>query len=306
MCPTLTDDEMEEYKQSSGSSFFTAQNFRIDFKRGWKRCPFNAEARRFFIHHFLQSVAGMDVTIPSRYLTSHQVGLALDSHMEHARATWRNARKMMEETELVERAKLQAAVNKRKAQKQISSRQKSVCWRFIFCGGIHTDIYNQLLVTRRHVISIFGMREHAVLFSKLQPVHMSGDEAPSTEAERSNLYFIIEAEWQSEELKNFFRQLDEIYIQDWKNQTGNRKRGGRGPRRRIAKVTSKVVDSVAPIGLWQNCYHPAWLKKQSFLVRASLEIVPQDYKFTIKMGRTVSSADHADIQALMGDIMEDS
>ena len=120
-CPSLTDDELAAYEAVKGR-FFTRQNFRIDFERGWVRCAFNREARAFFCRHFLESVAGgsyKNPPIPSRYFTLDQVGGALDSHMDHARLVWRQQVNPPPE----------AKVAQRRRQKQINSRKRTVSMR---------------------------------------------------------------------------------------------------------------------------------------------------------------------------------
>ena len=103
-------------------------------------------------------------------------------------------------------------------------------------------------------MTLAGKRRQAVLISADGMGRcMSGDEAENNEAERAGIYTIIEAAWQSDGLKTFLRSLEATYVKNWKTTVGGRGRGGKAPRRRIAKRDGKVVDSVAPIGLWHNC-----------------------------------------------------
>ncbi|TFK79510.1 hypothetical protein K466DRAFT_505415, partial [Polyporus arcularius HHB13444] len=127
------------------------------------------------------------------------------------------------------------------------------------------------------------LEEHYLLFSKLLIVHMSGDEADGPEGRLASLYIIIEAEWQSEAIKIFFRTLDRRYIEDWVR--GQRNRGGRGPRRRIAKDGAEVMDTDAPKGLWRNCYSDAWLALQPPYTVRDLEIINEDYDFTLDFAK---------------------
>ncbi|KAI1785648.1 hypothetical protein LXA43DRAFT_899290, partial [Ganoderma leucocontextum] len=137
------------------------------------------------------------------------------------------------------------------------------------------------------------LQEHVQLFMRLKPVHMSGDEAENDEAARAGIYTIIEAAWQSDALKTFLRSLEATYVKNWKTTVGNRGRGGKAPRRRIAKRDGKVVDSVAPIGLWRNCYDAAWLQCQEVWVVRDLYIVDAEYNFTVDTSKGLVSPDDA-------------
>lgn len=123
---------------------------------------------------------------------------------------------------------------------------------------------------------------------------MSGDEAEDDEAERAGIYTIVEAEWQSDPLKTFLRALDTQYIKGWSTCVGDRGHGGKRPRRRIAKVSdAKVVDSVAPIGLWRNCYNAAWVERQDAWFIRDLCIVDRDYDFSLDFSKGPTSGEVA-------------
>ncbi|RPD57906.1 hypothetical protein L226DRAFT_474627, partial [Lentinus tigrinus ALCF2SS1-7] len=127
------------------------------------------------------------------------------------------------------------------------------------------------------------LEEHYLLFSSLSIVNMSGDEADGPEGRLKSVYVIIEAEWQSEDIKIFFRTLDKRYIEDWMQ--GLRNRGGRGPRLRVEKDDAEVMDSEAPKRLWRNCYSDKWLaSKPAWFVR-DLEIIDEDYDFRIDFSK---------------------
>ena len=148
------------------------------------------------------------------------------------------------------------------------------------------------------MVATYGLFEHVLIFTKLAPVHMSGDEAESEEARRKGIYVIIEAEWQSEDFKTFVRSLNQRYLEDWDKQVGRRKRG-RPPRQRYTSASKPlVVDSVAPVGLWRNCYDLTWLGKQPQWIIRELDIINQDYDFTINWPETttVSENEATDLQ----------
>uniref|UniRef100_A0A5K1JYU2 Thiol-transferase Tc52 n=1 Tax=Ganoderma boninense TaxID=34458 RepID=A0A5K1JYU2_9APHY len=254
--PALSDEEYKAWVNGTAVYFTRRENFRICCKRGWVRDKFNRAANEFFVRHFLECAAGGGTIAPgihSRYLVPQHVEAALKAHMDHVRQMWREQANPRD----VE------AVEKRRRQKQNSSRQKTT------------------LICRSYVVAIYGLLEHVLMFTKLAPVHMSGDEAESEEARRKGMYVIIEAEWQSKDFKNFVRSLDERYLDDWDKGVGNRKRG-RPPRQRYTAVSKPyVVDSVAPVGLWRNCYDLTWLHKQPAWIIRELDIIDEDYNFTI-------------------------
>ncbi|KAI9059318.1 hypothetical protein FKP32DRAFT_1580073, partial [Trametes sanguinea] len=127
------------------------------------------------------------------------------------------------------------------------------------------------------------LEQHALLLSKLQPRHMSGDEATSASDRLAGIFTIIEAAWQSEQLKFFLRRLDVLYAVEYLKPSKGRLRSGKPPRQRIAKPTSRQADSPAPIGLWRNCYDEAWLARQRRHFIKGLEIIDEDYDFSLDM-----------------------
>lgn len=124
-----------------------------------------------------------------------------------------------------------------------------------------------------------------VLFEKLKPSHMSGDEPEfETDNERQThdrVFFIVEAEWQSPELITFLRTLDAWHVYDWRQAIGDRLPGGNPPRKRVSRAVPRVVNSVAPKGLWKNCYSQAWLDKLKPHKRAELKMINSDYDFSL-------------------------
>ncbi|KAI1788737.1 hypothetical protein LXA43DRAFT_628877 [Ganoderma leucocontextum] len=127
-----------------------------------------------------------------------------------------------------------------------------------------------------------GLLRHAALFDKLEPCHMSGDEAAVAKegagtGSAGQAYHIVEAAWQSREFKICMRDLDVWNIQDF----GVDRPSGSRPRWRVALETPRVVNSTAPAGLWRNCYDPHWLKKLDAPRRRLLRIIDQDFDFTL-------------------------
>ena len=115
---------------------------------------------------------------------------------------------------------------------------------------------------------------------------MSGDEAVMETSEEDRrvhpqVYHIVEAAWQSREFKTFARDLEVWNIDDWRLTGGGRLPGGSSPRKRIALEKPRVVNSRAPRGLWRNCYNSQWLKKLSNPQRQLLNIVDEDFDFTL-------------------------
>ncbi|KAI0688934.1 hypothetical protein C8Q76DRAFT_598459, partial [Earliella scabrosa] len=130
------------------------------------------------------------------------------------------------------------------------------------------------------------LARHKILFDMLAGRHMSGDEAvvKGVEDDRQQhprSYHIVEAAWQSDEFKAFVRMLDEWHIEDWQLKVGDRLQGGNTPRVRIALAKPRVINSPAPTGLWRNCYNPGWLRSLKEHVREQLQIIDEDYDFTL-------------------------
>ncbi|KAL7279730.1 hypothetical protein ACG7TL_006137 [Trametes sanguinea] len=112
---------------------------------------------------------------------------------------------------------------------------------------------------------------------------MSGDETDRDEKKKKlhpALYTVVEAEWQSKKHKRLMRKLEEWHNEDWKNPTikGDYK-GGNGPR--LRKYTGKTVSVPAPKGLWRNCYSKRWKAKLKPHQLQALEMIDQDYDFTL-------------------------
>ncbi|KAI0753045.1 hypothetical protein C8Q80DRAFT_1097709, partial [Daedaleopsis nitida] len=123
--------------------------------------------------------------------------------------------------------------------------------------------------------------EHRKLFSILRPIHMSGDETDGPVKEHPPRFRIVEARWQSLELKTFLRALDALYREIWAKPAGTRVTSGNAPRVRLERPDARIEDGIAPIGLWKNCYDHAWLRSLRPHVRESLKIINTDYAFTL-------------------------
>lgn len=148
----------------------------------------------------------------------------------------------------------------------------------------------QIHGSRVYVIFTFKLNQHKRLFSMLRPIHMSGDETDGEEKTHPPTFCIVEARWQSLALKIFFRTLDALYRECWANPIGDRATPGNPPRVRLERPDARIEDGVAPIGLWRNCYDPAWLKSLRPHVRASLRIVDADYDFVLPKPKPKATA----------------
>ncbi|PIL35031.1 hypothetical protein GSI_02818 [Ganoderma sinense ZZ0214-1] len=227
-CPPLTDGQLEQYMRIK-ERVINAENFRIDFTRGWGRCPFNAEARNFFARHFVLSVQGgmyQNPPLPSHWVTETMIEDVLDKVITHLYK-----------------------------------------WRL------------EILVKLR-------LDHHLVLFDDIEAAHLSSDEpAFGTDDRQSQfkLYYIIEAAWQSQDFKKFVWALDQWYLYYARPKVGMKQRGGNLPRVREAlpKGKARVVDSIAPRGLWRNCYDEDWLKNLKVSEREDLNMRDEDYDFTL-------------------------
>ncbi|KAI9057617.1 hypothetical protein FKP32DRAFT_1583395, partial [Trametes sanguinea] len=131
---------------------------------------------------------------------------------------------------------------------------------------------------------------HGELLGKLEPRHMSGDEAKTPMDRLTGVYVIIEAAWQSVQLKTFLRQLDILYAVEYMKPSGGLLRSGKPPRQRIVRPDSRTMDSAAPIGLWRNCYDARWLSRQRPHFIKGLEIIDEDYDFTLDMDAALNRA----------------
>ncbi|RDX40004.1 hypothetical protein OH76DRAFT_1366880, partial [Lentinus brumalis] len=129
--------------------------------------------------------------------------------------------------------------------------------------------------------------QHKILFARLRPIHMSGDETDGPVKTHPVTFRIVEARWQSLELKTFLRILDALYRAVWAKPVGTRATSGNQPRVRVERVDGRTEDGVAPIGLWKNCYDDVWLASLRPHVRASLNIVQSNYKFNVPALKTL-------------------
>ncbi|KAI0654539.1 hypothetical protein C8Q70DRAFT_925541 [Cubamyces menziesii] len=127
-----------------------------------------------------------------------------------------------------------------------------------------------------------GLERHSVLFDKLSPQNMSGDETDGPSRKLPMAYRIIEASWQSDALKTFFRALDVKYRRDWEKPKGlQRAKGGNAPRTRITRADGRIEVGYAPCGLWRNCYNEEWLRSLASYQKRALQIVNSDYDFDL-------------------------
>ncbi|KAH9919204.1 uncharacterized protein BXZ73DRAFT_52640, partial [Epithele typhae] len=79
----------------------------------------------------------------------------------------------------------------------------------------------------------------------------------------------------------FFWALDAIYRKHWAKPIGDCATPGNPPRLRVLTPKSRKEDGVAPCGLWRNCYDPEWLASLFPHVRDSLNIIDEDYNFSL-------------------------
>ncbi|KAI0709156.1 hypothetical protein C8Q76DRAFT_626546, partial [Earliella scabrosa] len=120
------------------------------------------------------------------------------------------------------------------------------------------------------------LRRHCLLLSKLEPGHVSPDEPAVPGDPSCRTFFILEAEWQSQEYKAFMRGgLDKML------KAARKSSGGNQPRERLERPEPKVVNSRAPRGLWRNCYSQAWLQKLMPHQHHALQIIDEDYDFSL-------------------------
>ena len=88
--PALTDEEIAEYEALGNASYFTAENFRVDFSQSWAKFDFNIAARDFFLRHLISALKGGSyhkavLSFPDRYITEYHLGAAIDAYIEHCR-----------------------------------------------------------------------------------------------------------------------------------------------------------------------------------------------------------------------------
>ncbi|KAI1789842.1 hypothetical protein LXA43DRAFT_850059, partial [Ganoderma leucocontextum] len=127
---------------------------------------------------------------------------------------------------------------------------------------------------------------HLVLFSDLEAAHLSSDEPAFGQDKRQaqySLYYIVEAAWQSRAFRKFVRDLDQWYLYHSRPKVGQKQHGENRPRIReeLPKGKARVVNSVAPRGLWRNCYAEDWLQSLKVSEREDLDMRDEDYDFTL-------------------------
>ena len=90
--PPISDADMKAYLRGDGDVVCTAEHFRIDFQRPWRKTTFNQEAEQVFIDTFFQARdAGQynDIAIPPVLLSRQSVSHVLWKHMEYRRRCYR-------------------------------------------------------------------------------------------------------------------------------------------------------------------------------------------------------------------------
>ncbi|KAL7280905.1 hypothetical protein ACG7TL_005849 [Trametes sanguinea] len=256
--PPLTEDEITRYLARDPEIVCTATNFRIDFKQPWKKFAFNKEARAVFIDRFFARISGgafSSKPTPQHLLTHEIIGEILDKHMNYCRQRWRRSEKPPTSADLEKRAK-------RASQR---SRQ-------------------QTLLESRHVACRRrGLTRHTWMFSVLEAAHMSADETDGPEKKHPPMFQIVAARWQSQQLKDFLWKLDIMYREDWAKPRHRRAMAGNAPRVRIlpqqGEGTSEV--GIVPFGLPRNFYDGAWLATLPPYAREELDIIDEEYDFSI-------------------------
>lgn len=127
-----------------------------------------------------------------------------------------------------------------------------------------------------------GLSRHALLFDRLLPQNMSGDETDGPKRQLPMVYRVVESRWQSDVLKTFMRTLDVMYRTAWSQSTpGQRATRGNPPRTRIVRAGGRVEDGYPPAGLWRNCYDQQWLRGLQPYQRRALNIIQANYDFDI-------------------------
>ncbi|KAJ8457003.1 hypothetical protein ONZ51_g11788 [Trametes cubensis] len=270
--PPLTDEEAEAYQTGRFLCPCTENTFRIDFIHDWKRFPFNLASRDFFVQNMLKTIKGggfeFDAAVIPFIIQAH-VEHVLDSHMDYCRRKYREAynlhtwdAKDPDDAEMI--AEQEAKMEKDKKRKAINSRKKT------------------LFNARLTVILEMGLGRHLILFDRLLPQNMSGDETDGPRRVLPMTYRVVESRWQSVALKSFLRALDAMYREDWERpRHGQRAKGGNPPRTRLIRAGGPVEDGYAPVGLWRNCYDSEWLKNLPSYQRRALKIINADYDFDV-------------------------
>jgi hypothetical protein len=108
---------------------------------------------------------------------------------------------------------------------------------------------------------------------------MSSDE--SDYGGREVIYNRIHPAWRSQELQDFLWQLDDVQDKVTKRPVGNRRHGPQRGQRR-PRTNLKINNmSIAPPNLPRNCYRPSWLKGLRTHQLKQLNIVNDNYDFSI-------------------------
>ncbi|OJT09097.1 hypothetical protein TRAPUB_7 [Trametes pubescens] len=257
--PPISKEEMDSFNEGEDDLLTcSVQSFRVDFVRPWKGkdSAFNCLAKNVFVRSLIKMYRGgeySDHVVPDKLLTEKTVGVVLDKHMEYRRKQYRQQLKPLSKED-------RDKISKRKA---MNARK-------------HT-----LKDSRVSIILEMKLYWHKRLFSMLRPVHMSGDETDGSDKTHPPTFLIVNARWQSLLFRLFLRTLDALYRESWATPVGDRATSGNPPRVRIEREDCRSEDSLAPIGLWRNCYDQDWLKSLRPHVRASLKIIDADYDFKL-------------------------
>ncbi|TFK79870.1 hypothetical protein K466DRAFT_504858, partial [Polyporus arcularius HHB13444] len=137
---------------------------------------------------------------------------------------------------------------------------------------------------RLFVVVHMGYGRHSVFFGKLAASNMSGDETDGPTVKHPPTYRIIIADWQSVELRAFLWALDAKYVGYWEKPPKKRRTPGNPVRVRDVDTregVTRTLPGVAPVGLWRNCYNDKWLETLADWEIEILEIINEDYDFTL-------------------------
>lgn len=271
--PTLSEEEIQSYLV--GDLTVDDENFRIDFERSWTSLEFNRQARRVFIDRYLAKVRGgayLKNPTPAGLLQPETIGKVLDKHMAYCRQRWRRSKNPPTEEQAVIAAK---RVSRNSRRRTVSNSLETYLILFLINISDHLH-FSRLVVIRRH-----GYDRHLQLLMMLEPVNMSGDETDGPVKKHPPTFRIVIARWQSPQLRNFLWSLDTIYREDWANPVHRRASVGNPPRLRVLRDNGHDEDGVAPAGLWRNCYDERWLQGLRVNARTELEVMDEDYDFTL-------------------------
>lgn len=89
--PPLTRVEIKDYEAYSGD-YITADNYRIDFVQGWGTFNMNKEACKFTVTDFKSALDGgtySNPPIPDHFRTTEHITRAINGHVKHMRAKYR-------------------------------------------------------------------------------------------------------------------------------------------------------------------------------------------------------------------------